>query len=364
MRRGAIGLDADDGTWEMVQVPGHWRNHPKFADQRWPAALPPSIHGAGAGIEPPPVGDARRSLLPGRRVPRRRLPGRRRGLLHAAHVRHHRVVAIRRRARARRRGDVHAATRCPQQAQHHRRVPALGWHRPQLEPRRTVAPGAPLRHRPGSGRSVLCAVPRRRLDAGACALLRPPRLRRPPPCPRPHARRRPSDRRIRTVARRRAQRRQLEPRHREPGAVVAAFARRPAVDGDVDRGDRRRRVERPAETPDRATRGGLERMGVLGQRRAVVPERRQPAADAGRTRRRHSGRDASRHRARGRRRARRAASPQPHRPASAVRRGRRAGHAVDAGLPIALGVREKRARPGSRAGPGSGRPARPPSRRS
>ena len=79
------------------------------------------------------------------------------------------------------------------------------------------------------------------------------------------------------------------------------------------------------------------------------------------TRRRHTGRDASRHRARGRRRARRAAGPRPHRPASAVRRGRRARDAVDAGLPAALGVREERARPGGRPGAGCRRSARPPS---
>ena len=31
LRRGAIGLDADDSAWEEIDVPGHWRNHPKFA---------------------------------------------------------------------------------------------------------------------------------------------------------------------------------------------------------------------------------------------------------------------------------------------------------------------------------------------
>ena len=56
------------------------------------------------------------------------------------------------------------------------------------------------------------------------------------------------------------------------------------------RGDRRRRAERPARTPDRAARGRLERLDVLGQRRAAVPQGRQPAADARRTRRRHAGR--------------------------------------------------------------------------
>jgi beta-mannosidase len=31
LRRGAIGLDTDDSAWEEIGVPGHWRNHPKFA---------------------------------------------------------------------------------------------------------------------------------------------------------------------------------------------------------------------------------------------------------------------------------------------------------------------------------------------
>ena len=31
LRRGAIGLDTDDSAWEQIDVPSHWRNHPKFA---------------------------------------------------------------------------------------------------------------------------------------------------------------------------------------------------------------------------------------------------------------------------------------------------------------------------------------------
>ena len=31
-RRNAIGLDVDDSGWAEVQVPGHWRHHPDFAD--------------------------------------------------------------------------------------------------------------------------------------------------------------------------------------------------------------------------------------------------------------------------------------------------------------------------------------------
>jgi beta-mannosidase len=36
LRREAIGLDVDDSSWEQVDVPGHWRNHPKFASSDGP----------------------------------------------------------------------------------------------------------------------------------------------------------------------------------------------------------------------------------------------------------------------------------------------------------------------------------------
>jgi beta-mannosidase len=31
LRRHAVGLHADDSSWHEVEVPGHWRDHPKFA---------------------------------------------------------------------------------------------------------------------------------------------------------------------------------------------------------------------------------------------------------------------------------------------------------------------------------------------
>ena len=36
LRRAGIGLDADDDHWEPIQVPGHWRHHPAFADSDGP----------------------------------------------------------------------------------------------------------------------------------------------------------------------------------------------------------------------------------------------------------------------------------------------------------------------------------------
>lgn len=36
VRRSGIGLDTDDSSWEPIGVPGHWRNHPKFATSDGP----------------------------------------------------------------------------------------------------------------------------------------------------------------------------------------------------------------------------------------------------------------------------------------------------------------------------------------
>ena len=36
LRRDAIGLDVDDGDWPEIRVPGHWRDHPEFADSDGP----------------------------------------------------------------------------------------------------------------------------------------------------------------------------------------------------------------------------------------------------------------------------------------------------------------------------------------
>ncbi len=36
LRRDAIGVDVDDSAWDEIVVPGHWRNHPSFADSDGP----------------------------------------------------------------------------------------------------------------------------------------------------------------------------------------------------------------------------------------------------------------------------------------------------------------------------------------
>ena len=40
MRREGVGLDQDDTDWTDLVVPGHWRDHPEFADSDGPANMP------------------------------------------------------------------------------------------------------------------------------------------------------------------------------------------------------------------------------------------------------------------------------------------------------------------------------------
>ena len=201
-------------------VPGHWRNHPEFASQRRSAAVPPPVLGAGARLRPPAVGDARRRLLPGRRVARRRLPRRPRGLLHPAHVRHHRAVADRRRARPRGRGGLPAAAQPPRTSATSPACSSTGTA--------STATGTPA----ASGARCASTTPARCASTGSACCAATPTRRARTCCfyarldcddrrrvTRAHARRRPSDRRIRAIARRRAQRGQLEPRHRRTRAL-------------------------------------------------------------------------------------------------------------------------------------------------
>ncbi len=56
LRRDAIGLDVDDSTWTELTVPGHWRNHPEFADSDGPL-----LHRRRFALDEPPE-DRRRWL--------------------------------------------------------------------------------------------------------------------------------------------------------------------------------------------------------------------------------------------------------------------------------------------------------------
>ena len=149
------------------------------------------------------MADLRRHLLPGRRVARRRATSatpRATSLPHTFEVTE--ALARPRRAPPRRRGGVHPPDRPDREAQHHRRLPALGLPRPRLEPRRHLAAGprhrdragahrpAPRRcagRRPPSGRSL---VLRATLDSDAARTVLPAQHAR-----RARARRRPAARR-------------------------------------------------------------------------------------------------------------------------------------------------------------------------
>ena len=119
-------------------------------------------------------------------------------------------------------------------------------------------------------------------------------------------------------------------------------------------------LQRPAVPPHRPARGGVERLGLLDQRRAAVPEGRQRAADAAGSRRRLARRRPARRRARRRGRARRPARAGPHRRPRAVPRRRRARDAPAAGLPAAVGLRPPDPQGGRAPGPRGRRLARPP----
>ena len=179
--------------WAEIQVPGHWRNHPEFADHDGPLLHRRRFTAPEPEPRPPALGDARRDLLPGRRLARRRLPRRPRGLLPPAHVRHHRAVADRRRARAGGRGGVPAATRCTAASARSPACSSTGMA--------STATGTPADcgarcasttpARCGSTGSACCAATPTRRGRTCCFYARLDCDDRAP-CPRPHARRRPS----------------------------------------------------------------------------------------------------------------------------------------------------------------------------
>ena len=90
LRRVAFGLGFDDASWEPVEVPGHWRSTPAFAELDGPLIYRNRFRARRRPRRRPPLGGARGRVLPGRRVARRRLPGRPGGLLHPPRLRHHR----------------------------------------------------------------------------------------------------------------------------------------------------------------------------------------------------------------------------------------------------------------------------------
>ena len=215
---------------------------------------------------------ARRRLLPVRRVARRHLSRRHRGLLLPAHLRdQRRVQGPVRRPRPGGRGDVRAAAGPDPQAEPHRRLPALGLHRRRLEPRRPVAARPHRDHRPGPDQRS-----HRRLSGGDRRLRRGPvhgdTRRRRTEDGGAGVHRRSGRARLGPAPRRRRQPRVVDGRDRRTPAVVAAGAGGRAPRRRVGRGpaaERRafgRRAERSPAHAHRAPPGRTGRLGVPDQR--------------------------------------------------------------------------------------------------
>ena len=228
LRREAVQPEYDDDAWERVAGPRSLAVGAGVLDERRPAHLPHPLRprarpGRGSALAGP-----RRALLPGRRVARRCLPRRPRGLLRPPRLRHHRPGRPVVRALAVHRGHVQPAARPGRQAQHHRRLPALGLHRRRLEPRRPVAPRPGGAHRAGAHLQAAGRVPRGPRRPGGAAAARRARLGRHPLGAAAHHRRRPGGAGLRPRPRAGRQRGHLAVRRRQPHAVVAVVARRAA----------------------------------------------------------------------------------------------------------------------------------------
>ncbi len=213
--------------------------------QRRRADLPKAIRPRASAGRAPALRDARRHLLSGRCVARRRLPRRSRGLLLPPHLRHHQPVAPGERARAGGRGGVPATAQSQIETGDHRGAAELECDGSDVESRRHLATGADRNDRAGADRPVARAVPRRQRHTGPLAVARPARQRCGQDRASVHARRRRVARPARAIARRRAQRSRLEPRHQRSAVVVAMDARRAGADRrrgrDLGRRGRQRR---------------------------------------------------------------------------------------------------------------------------
>ena len=322
-----------------------------------PACLPPGT----AGRRPARVRHPRRHLLPSRRLARRRVPRRPRGLLLPASLRHHEPGPAVGRPRAGGRGDVLHRSATPKAK---RNITGVLQHGESFD--RDWNPGGLWRpvgiDITGPVRIDRCRVLCRDANDTRAHLRLHARLDSDAP----------RSARVTTwidgaaVARQdqplaaRQQRGRVEPRHRQAAAVVAVVDGRAAADRGARRGGRRRQPQRRARGAHRPARGRAPGLGVLGQRRAAVRQGRQPGAHRARSLVGLARRSAARHRPGARGRARPRPRQGPHRPPRAVRRRRRARHAGVAGLPAARRLRPIGAPPGRRAGAGRCRRARPP----
>ena len=355
-------------------MPGHWRSSAAFADQRRPAPVPrgPSTP-RRPERRPPVVADLRRPLLPGRRLARRGLPRRHRGLLLAAHLRGHRRPPGPVRAPPRRRGHLQPADRPHGEAQHHRRVPALGLPRPRLEPRRDLAPG-PRRARPGpvriAGLRVLCREAT--VERAAWSAAGHPRQRRwpaPSPCSPPSV---PSTT-ASTSPSPTARTRWSGPSRStsRPCGGPAPSATQPSTTLSVrgcvhDDGRDGGTAATSAVSDERRLRTGLRQVRMRHWVASVNGERLfLKGANQGPTRmalaeatRRRAG---ARRRPRPGRRSRPAAGARPHQPPRALRRGRRRGCSCGrTSPPVGLRPRRRASRPSARPAAAVDAPRPPP----
>ena len=190
--------------------------------ERRPAAAPLPVRGRGAGPGAACVVDLRRPLLPGRRVARRRLPGRHRGLL----LPHTFEVSDQLRDRAEH--VVAVEVTCPPPGPAARRtitgVPPRRPRRPGREPWRHLAARAPDRDGPGAHRHPARGVQRGQPERAVLALRAvldsdalPGAAAHRGGGARPRGRPAPGHRQ--------RQRGQLERHRRPPGAVPAPSAR-------------------------------------------------------------------------------------------------------------------------------------------
>ena len=248
--------------------------------------LPSQLHAPGTGDRSQVVPRVRRRLLLRRRVVRRRLPRRHRGLLRPARVRSHRSAPTGSRSRARARGRLPAAARPHRETDRDRPVRTLGRGRSRVQPGWTVAADADRRDGTGPHRQPARPVHRSARRARAASPARSPST--------PTARSMPSCARTSSTTRaRRCSMRSVRSRSRvartgSRGRLTVDDAPRwwPRSLGAQPRCTLSLSVsiadehERRTDRAHRVSRRTGRRLEVLDQRGATVPQGRQPRADA------------------------------------------------------------------------------------
>ena len=206
VRRRAIGVDVDDDDWAEIEVPGHWRHHPDFANNDDPLLY-------RRRFTMPPPDELRRRWITLDGIFYQAdvfLDGAYLGDPEGYFLRHSFDVTALSRI-----GDEHVLAievACSPQRHHRgkRNITGIFQHwdgnRPQLEPRRHLASRARPRHRSRPDRPVPRPVPRRRRDPRPPAGRRAARQRRRPAGGAANPRRRCRRRRERAPARERHQR--------------------------------------------------------------------------------------------------------------------------------------------------------------